>query len=242
MIYTVILSISLAILALLIIPPFIIMPVMARFKMRMAADPGLVKMDPRYFPKYVAQSFAKISDTLKHIGFKVCGDALDSEKMVDETGYFRLFINREAGDMAVAIISLAGSGNKKRVSNAYVEFCTEFPGGRGFATNNNGTPNTFKPVPERKIIRFRKEKDLHRLYSIHQRESSCFGGDAKRILPQKGKELDYLTEALVNELDRQVKTGYLYLDKSSYRPTWKGAFLMAWKSIFGMIRMKYRRS
>ncbi|MDM8548507.1 hypothetical protein QUF72_00615 [Desulfobacterales bacterium HSG2] len=244
MFYTIIISLVIIVLGIIIIPPFIVIPIIARFKIRMPRDSGLLLMDTAYLPKYVAQLLSQVTYVLKSLGFEAVADVFEPEhEPAMSTTYFRLFVNQTEKDMAVTIISLGNSGQEKRVTNAYVEFCTHFSTDNKISTNNNGMPPVFKDVPESRIFRFPGEQDMGTLYNIHQQKVSEFIGEAENRLPREGGELDYLRDSLIREMDLQLKTGYLYFDESAdaYRPTWKGAFLMMWKSAIGAVRMKYRQ-
>lgn len=244
MVYTIIIALVVIILGLIIIPPFIVIPIMARFKVRMPCNPELLVMDTEYLPRYVVQLLSQVTYILKTEGFEVVVDAIEPEhEPVMTTTYFRFFVNQARKDMAVMIISLGDSGQDKEVKNAYVDFSSEFSTGDKITTNNNGTPPVFKKVPESRIFRYPGERDLAMLYHIHQQNVSEYMGDAEKRLPRKGQEVEYMRDSLIREMDLQIKTGYLYLDESAgaYRPTWKGAFLMMWKSAIGALRMKYRQ-
>ncbi|MCP4110471.1 MAG: hypothetical protein GY749_33945 [Desulfobacteraceae bacterium] len=241
MIYTIIVSVIIIVIGLIIIPPFVVIPVIARFKIRMPRDPGLLVMDPKYFPKYVSEYLSHIRSLLKNEGFEMALDAIQPEQEPDmTTSYFRLFVNKAKQDTAVAIISLGNSKEgEKRVTNAFTEISTEFSPDKKITTNNIVTPPVFRDVPENPIFRFPGEQNLGVLYKTHQKIVSEAGENGKRFLPPRGGELKYLRDTLVNSLDMQIKTGYLYSDEAGgvYRPTWKGAFLMMWKSAFGTIKM-----
>ncbi len=245
MIYTIIVSIIIIVLGLIIIPPFVVIPVIAHFKIRMPHDPKLLVMDPKYFPKYVFEYLSHITYLLKNEGFEMALDAIEPEQEPDmSTSYFRLFINRTACDTAVTIISLGSSkGDEKRVTNAFTEFSSEFSPDLKITTNNIVTPPVFRDVPENPIFRFPGEQDLGVLYKTHRQIVSEAGENGERFVPPKGGALKYLRDAQVKSLDMQIKTGYLYSDEAAaaYRPTWKGAFLMMWKSAFGTVKMIRRR-
>jgi hypothetical protein len=74
------------------------------------------------------------------------------------------------------------------------------------------------------------------LYELHKQETANFNDRfTGKILPPQGREIEHLSTSMTKDLDRQVKTGYLFFDRSAnvYRPTLKGAFLMTVNSIFG---------
>jgi len=129
------------------------------------------------------------------------------------TTYFRFFVNLKERDMAFAMISIGGSGEEKQVTGGFMEFWTDFASGNRITTNNNGTPPTFRDVPESPTFRYPGEMDMHILYTIHQKNLSIYGGEEK-ILPPEGEEFKYMRDLLMKDMEMQVSTGYLYLDKS----------------------------
>ena len=241
MIYTIILCLIAVVLGILIIPPFIVLPVIARFKMRFPYDSELALISHEYLPKYISEVFSQTWHMIRPDGFEAVMDVLEPEQEpAMTTTYFRFFVNLKERDMAFAMISIGGSGEEKQVTGGFMEFWTDFASGNRITTNNNGTPPTFRDVPESPTFRYPGEMDMHILYTIHQKNLSIYGGEEK-ILPPEGEEFKYMRDLLMKDMEMQVSTGYLYLDKSlsMYRPTWKGAFLMTWKNVIGIIRMKY---
>ncbi len=242
MVYTIIVCLLAIVLGSLIILPFVVIPVIARFKMRFPYESGLVLVSHEYLPKYISEVFSQTWRMVRPDGFEAAMDVLEPEQEpAMTTTYFRFFVNPKERDMALAMISIGGSGEEKRVTGGFMEFWTEFASGNKITTNNNGTPTAFKDVPESQIFRYPGEMDLRALYTIHQKNLSAYGGGEEKILPPEGDEFQYMRDSLMKDMELQVQTGYLYLDQSlnMYRPTWKGAFLMMWKNVIGTIRMKY---
>ncbi|UCH98562.1 MAG: hypothetical protein JSV88_17405 [Candidatus Aminicenantes bacterium] len=232
------------IIAALILIFLVIAPLMIHSKLRMPARPEFAPMDPGGCPAGVLEFFNLSTRELEKEGFTVVADAVQTEtgSLPNQTTYIRLLVNQKAGDAAMCAYSEVKIQNTKQVEK-YVEFCTEFSTNKEVSTNNSKMPTIFKKFPEKQLFQFPNIKDLHYLYEIHTRETGKFVDRfSRKILPPKGRELEHLSTSMTKDMERQVKMGYFYLDRSAhvYRPTLKGAYFMTWKTIFKLFGRKKR--
>lgn len=214
--------------------PFVVVPVVVLFTFRMPARPEFSPLAPGGYPAGALDYFNRNSSDLEREGFSVIGDAVQTGFVPNVTTYIRLLVNRKAGDAAMCAWAETQVGHTKK-THKYVEFCTEFSSNIEINTNNSRTPPAFKNIPEKKLFQFPQIQDIHQLYEIHKRETANFTDRfTRKVLPPQGREIEHLSTSMTKDLDRQVKTGYLFFDRSAnvYRPTPKGAFLMTMNSIF----------
>lgn len=225
----------LIILGALIFIPFVVVPVVVLFMFRMPARPEFSSIAPGGYPVGALEFFNHNTSDLEREGFSLVGDAVQTGFVPNVTTYIRLLVNRSAGDAAMCAWAETQVGDTKK-THKYVEFCTEFSSNIEINTNNSRTPPAFKNIQEKRLFQFPQIQDIHRLYEIHKRETANFTDRfTRKVLPPKGREIEHLSTSITKDLDRQVKTGYLFFDRSAnvYRPTPKGAFLMTMTSIFG---------
>jgi hypothetical protein len=77
-----------------------------------------------------------------------------------------------------------------------------------------------------------------RLYRLHQalveRERNSSGKILRVDEEFNGDAAAYLAASVVEDLEGQVGTGYFHRSEheKSYRPTWKGVFIMTWQELW----------
>lgn len=226
---------AIIILGALIFFPLVVVPFVVLFMFRMPARPEFLPIAPGGYPVGALEFFNLNTGDLEREGFSMVGDAVQTGFVPNVTTYIRLLVNRKAGDSAMCTWAETKVGDTKK-THKYVEFCTEFSSNKEINTNNSPTPSAFKNIPEKRLVQFPQIRDIHQLYEIHKQETANFDDRfTGRIVPPQGRELEHLSTSMTKDLDRQVKTGYLFFDRSAnvYRPTFKGAFLMTVNSIFG---------
>jgi hypothetical protein len=221
--------------------PYVAGPLLIHRTMKLSAEPRLIPfaLDHPSLPPEVARDFETVTDQLGPAGFEpVAGLALP-EQTPKVRAILLLLANRTTRDVAMvsAMYAENASGPPRRVF--YVEFVSRFRDGTVVLTNNSPQPGAFGPRPTHTVGRFPAVKEADRLYRLHQalaerhpsgvkvlRLDEEFAGDARTAV----------AASLVEEMEAQLTTGYLYLSPQDnvYRPTWKGAFLMTWKLMWPM--------
>lgn len=218
---------------------YLIAPIIIRFKQKIAAQPRLEPMDLSKLTPEAAQFLAQTEDALAREGFTMVGHFSMPGLTANVLPVLTLYMNRPAGDkaMATAIYSIGEAGVK--LSARYVEFSTRYADGRAVDTNNNGTLGAFKPNPIMPTFRLPGVSDLHRLYAIHRQLLQRAEGPSsvmrpEKVIPPPGEEVAWLCQAMIDGYNKQVEFGWLFLDPAigAYRPTWAGAYLMTWSELW----------
>ncbi len=219
---------------------FVALPATVKFTFRVADRPEIYTLLPESAPPGVYDFFNQQTPALETLGFVFAADAVIRGFIPHTTSYFRLMQNRDQGDAVMCAVIESGTGSNMRTLK-YLEFNTEFSSGTEVSTLNSGQPGAFKDVPEKKIIQCPNITGASQLYDIHRRETANLeDGFTRRVLPRKGDEFSHLAESMVNDLERQAKLGLLVHDRNAraFYPTWKGAYMMSLKSVFGGKRGK----
>jgi len=208
-------------------------PVYIRFFYRTSSRVTVSRVGVSELPAAAVHYFDKSTPDLEREGFSVVGDFILSGSIKGNTVYFRFFANRGSSDSAMCAFIVDITGGKKRVA-PYVEFCTGYSDGSEIDTNNSKLPGAFKAVPEKRVFQYPDIRDIGRLYRLHVQAVSESGGARRKELPAAGHEEAYFRRSFLRDFDRQVEVGYFTFDPLSgdYRPTWRGAFGMVWRSLF----------
>lgn len=221
---------------------FLGLPLVIYFTQRMKAHPRLQLIDPMSFPDQVRDYLARVSNELVAQGFTVAAYIMMPDPAPNIQNYLVMFINRETGDKAMATAIFANANGITQLGTRYVEFNTRYEDGRCFDTMNSSTLGAFQKRPQDAKTQLPNVQDAVILYRIHQfilRKAP--GGQKMGYEP--AETLDYLQRILVESYDEQVKFGRLFFDRNAdtYRPTFKGAYLMTWGLLWPMTAFRKAR-
>jgi hypothetical protein len=224
-------------------------PVMIRMTLKQAAEPEVIPfpLDHPSLPTEVARAFHTVTEQLRPEGFEPVAALALPRQMANVKAILLLLANRKARDIALATTIYGAAPGATPTLVAYVEFVSHFRDGTVVATNNTATAGVFGPRPTHTMGRFPWVQDVRRLYELHRALVARHGtGDKRLRLDEEfhGDACAAMARSLIEELEAQIPTGYLYLspEEKVYRATWKGAFLMTWKLLWPMkaIRQKQR--
>jgi hypothetical protein len=184
-------------------------------------------------PDEVAEYFAQTGAEFEKLGFRKVARLLQDTFMPNVKTYIDLWYHSQRG---LGVISIAAyglvktpEGMKETLQAKYVQFSTSFTDDGAVMTSNSPTTEVFAPVEGKHHFKFRTD-DLAELFRNHQKLEAHFGrGKTRRDPPSD--PAGYLSESMTKELKAQIGTGYLYEEAEFFRPTWKGAILMVYKSL-----------
>jgi hypothetical protein len=224
--------------------PWVIGPVLIHRTQWVASDPEYVPIDPGgpETPPPVADAIREVVAGLTRLRFVPLGYYYVSNQVPNVEGYVTLFEDGRTHDVAKHLIVIAGGTNFV----SHLVFCTEFADGTEFLTSNVANPGVWPLVGERSHrMAFPSLHGAACLHDAHQAMIERVGGMWRRRDLIHGDPFAYLVASETKQLAGQIGTGYYWLDETrrQYRPTWKGAVLMAWKLLWpvGAIRRMWRR-
>ena len=219
--------------------PYVLGPILVFFTLRFRMPPTVVAVDPRVHPlpaearNYLAEAYRELTAD----GFELVGTMFLPDMVPNVKALFAIYANRPSADMAMSAIMVAQSGMGGELRTSYVEFVRRYDDSVVVQTNNSSELSSFKRMPGEYTNKFWQVRDIRQLYRLHQllsdrfrqrgqptfRMDSEFGGDA----------VQYVAQAVLQETFRdQVGTGYLSEDSNGFRPTMKGAWIMAWQELW----------
>jgi hypothetical protein len=203
-------------------------PLAMRNTYRFAArcTPVIVGLDE--LPKAVAVRILPHAKQIENLGFGLAGYYDFGELAIHTKRYVAYFCNPTTNDFANVTASVSPRG-----VGSYFEFSTRFSNGTALETNTNGVPPLTPGNPEVRVFRFSDITEPKDLFAVHRQLIEKYAGGLWPVGETKGQEIRRLVGVLENYGPRHAKIGYMVLanDGASYRLTWKGAFLMAWRGL-----------
>lgn len=208
---------------------FVLAPIVLRvtFRYKAKVNPQLVSVEA--LPQEVRQFMTARLPGITALGFQPVGYISLGSLAPNTEAYMALLSNsqtREWADVSVVKAATATAG--------YIEFITRCSDDSQVDTNTNSKAPVLFPSPSYHLFRFPQVKDAFTLYRAHRMLVEQKIGGSRPELPPQGQELSELKRRLERFGPRQQERGYMYLeaDGQSFRLTWKGAILGAWRSIW----------
>ena len=183
-------------------------------------------------PNEFVSAVRRTDRPLEALGFRLAGDLRVSNAIPGATTFVALFENVKGKQIAQVVTAIAVNAHVRK-SVTLIAFTTEFNDKTKLTTSNSVHLAVIPFVRLREGSQsFPSIKSPHRLFEIHQASVARFGSDAARLPRSIDDPAEFLRRAMRADTDTFLDTGYYYEDPKYgiYRPTWRGACLMAWKS------------
>ena len=204
-------------------------PLLVRFRVRLPGHPKLLSLDMESLPPEIAKFLMARTRDLFELGFDEPTLVHLPNPAPHVTTYLILLVNRPAGDKALVTVVIGERAPYEQ--SFHVEFSTRFESGAEFNTHNISLLLAFPPGPQAVRTQVPSLRDPVRLYELHNFVMNKHVIHGKKVLYQQGEALDYLARfTFVKSYEEQVQQGWLFYEepRDMYRPTFKGAFLLAW--------------
>src|SRR5208337_3439912 len=147
---------------------------------------------------------------LESLGFEFLGCYELGDLVAHSGKVMAYFCDRNMSDFASIMVSSAAGH-----ISSYLEFSTTFSQGLTLETNCNDTLPLTPDAPESMVFRFSRITDPRSLYRLHRQLIDKHAAGMWAVPEPKGQEILRLTP-----------------DGKSYRLTWKGAALIAWRGLW----------
>ncbi len=143
--------------------------------------------------------------------------------------FMALLSNPHTAEWAGVVFVMSRTKNVR-----FMEFMTRCSEEMQIDTNTDSTAPVLFPLPRHHVFRFPQIQDVFTLYRVHRMLVNEITHGALPVLPPPGQELAELKRRLDRYGPWQQEHGYMYLDATgeSYRLTWKGAILGAWRAVW----------
>ena len=171
---------------------------------------------------------------LEALGFQFTGYLRMADYMPKMTCYFGLFRNDAGQSAAMAAVMEHASGR----SLQYCEFSVTYSNGRVIDVNNSPESGGYS-IPDKAVYRYPKVSSIRKLFEIFQWVTAR---DTKKSVPvglAGGREAEMVAQALEKEAAIQAQRGFYVLNdnRTRYRLSWKGAFILTERQVFPFKQM-----
>jgi len=126
----------------------------------------------------------------------------------------------------------------------YVEFTQIYEDDSVLNVSNSSQVSAYPRMKDKLSLRYPDKRAPAELYQAFVRLKQALKNSANPLRFDKAKGLQYLEDHIARESDSLVIKNYCYkaVDADGNRSlTWKGAFLLTWKSLFpGRLMQQYR--
>jgi hypothetical protein len=212
-----------------IIPAFYLgTPLLIRLETKLPASPEARPIDLDRIDPKIADYLTEQTEELVHIGFDE-STIVRMDTANNVTTYLIMMVNRRTGDEAMATVMIGHGIVTQRLS--YLQFSTRLESGEEFVTLNSRILGAFRRKPRTGGTQVPTVTDPDELYRLHRFVMRKHEAKGRAVLYEPGGAVDYLVETvLVKSYEEQVENGWLFYDEAAdaYRPTLKGAYLIAW--------------
>ena len=220
-------------LALLMVLPYVLGPVLVRKQFRHKKEPELVPVALADMPPEARAHLEQVESELLDEGFELAG-RVRIDTVPNATAWASLLIHRENRDLAqAAAAARVLAGDAYAVEERQVEFMTQWKA-RDLLTNNSSQVMPFGPLRGQSVLRFVDMDDVCLLYRIHRARVASDDAAGMPLLPPPGQEMEVIADSVRRFVEAQAARGYLrpLEDLGEYGLTWRGAFIATWKHLW----------
>src|SRR5436190_1432211 len=188
-------------------------PIVIWRKSRQSANPQFDETALDQLPPEISEAFVAAARSLAADGFTAGAHLTRQADWFAGRSYVSIWTNAATRDLAqiIAVRVPRPDGTVKALPLLGFFYMTA--DGRRIVTSNNRSPSIFKPDPKADSAVFSKIGDARQLYRIHRaRVARSPLANEPGVLPEPGREADWLRATNRLELDRQVEAGYYAFD------------------------------
>jgi hypothetical protein len=193
-----------------------------------------ISLDGINAPEVFRSWAATLIPVVEGLGFTFRGAFRPSQVMPDSEMFLALFENRKLNQIAQLFTVTAKRGIIRR-SETVLVFSTDFADHTRLYTSNSRVLALEPRIRIREgSMRFPEIDDPRRLYEIHQATLAWYAAGAPRLAVAIDDPAEYLRAAFQNDIAKFTECGYYFVDtkRNVLRLTWRGAFLVTWKSLW----------
>jgi hypothetical protein len=215
-------------------------PIFIKKVQRLPARIRFTGHDEKEFLLNRDEEFNLLDSEIKAIGFEYIGSSFMKDTNTETN--FSLYTNET--DLTCAVVVSIVSSVK---TITYVEFSQLYEDGSMLDVFNASQVSPFPDMDIKIALRFPDIKSPKQLYKVFIRIRNYLKNTARPIAYDKSQGFKHIEDFMARESDELAKRGYCYneIDSDGKRSlTWKGAYLLTWRSVFPGNRIKdyYDRS
>lgn len=219
------------ILGLLLVPIFLLNalgPLLIKKIQKLPARVKFEKHDEKEFLSSRDQEFNELNRKIIEIGFEYVGSSFMADSHTNTS--FSLYSN-DADLTCCTIVSMVS----KVKSLTYVEFSQLYNDGSMLDVSNANQVSPFPKMDLKLAVRYPEIHEPKELYEVFLKLKKSLKNTAQPIGYDKSKGFEVVEEFMAQESDMLVEKGYCNepVDQEGKRTlTFKGAYLMTWRSVF----------
>jgi len=217
--------------------PFAVGPFIVRRKHFVAVNLTRVEISPDELPPESRDFLIRISEQLCSQGY-VRGSVHAIGGVARASGAQAVLCHEDG--RRVASILIARASDRRSL---YMGIASAFADGAWIVTASSSSHVLLPPNPKIDSANFSWVEDALFLEQAHLRRLAAVPADRPRRLFLPGQEAAYAEAMESLSSEHALACGYRYLDprRAQYRATWKGAILMAWRSVRWVRRLQTKR-
>ena len=209
-------------------------PLVLKNMMSLNLDAPAEDIDSTELPDHIADYFERVGRSLESVGFFDIGTFRLDGMIPNIYTSFRLMAHGEHHTLAMVTWIQTFVNSEPQPDQTYLEFATELTDGRNLNTNDGKDLPSADQSPEKVLYVFPGIDDPALMWAIHRGmvdEES--GGKPTRPFPMDLPPAELFRQEFRKELEEKVRRGYWAQGEHEglYRPTSKGAYLMAWAEL-----------
>lgn len=219
--------------AVLLAIPYVVVPYLIKRNHFFSKTPHIRSLSFGFLPSLVEQDFQKSDRQLQELGFEHRLDAVSLDYGPHLKVFMRLYVALEKS--MVAIVTALVPEDSDGSIRSFVELSSRFVGGVEVSTSNSdimGAPIEHK---SKTISVLPALENIKILCAFHENMLKKLGvNQAAAHVPKSGSELAFLVQDFEDDIATQNNLGCLEYDADTdlFRPTWAGAILMGWYSMW----------
>jgi hypothetical protein len=223
----------LLLLVVVVLTPYVVVPLLIRRNHYFLLKPQIRPVVAGFLPAAVLVHFDHQTTELKTLGFEHRIDVVSLDYGPHLKVFLRFYVAIEKSMMAVCT-ALMPEGASEPIKT-FIEFSSRFIDGQEVATHNSDLMGAPIEHQKKHVAYFPSIANMKILLDCHEHAINQLGlSQQPKAIPDDGQELAFIVQNFQDDLKAQVHLGCLEFDtnQSSYRPTWAGAFLMGWYSMW----------
>lgn len=214
----------------LAIAPYIVVPILIWNTQRFGSSFHLRLIQETFLPAEVFGEFQKMSEPLIKNDFEHCFDAFSQDEFLNLRFYHRILISKTQKTWAICTAICDPEGQMQKT---YMELKTELSSDKTISTHNSDLIGAPIKSSKQQALALPPQTTADLLLHIHLR-GLIKKNLAGALEPQVESAAETFRRFLTEDHNEQVELGALYFDEAEkmYRPTWAGAFLIGWYSMW----------
>ena len=219
--------------------PYIFIPILIRKKQVFPVRPRVRSISSEFLPKHVLKHFNKIENEVLACGLKAKGYFFTQEFGEDIKVFMDFFVDESLRSTSLATCIIAN--DSQEILRNFFEINSYEKLGVEISTHNSSLGSAPIQDNSKIVYSFPPQSKLKKLLFFHGAVVKEKGLKVKNFaLPFANDEASFISDSIARDLKRQESLGCLMLDenKEQFRPTWAGAFIMAWYSMWPMKHLR----